>query len=120
MAALDPIHQFQITKIFTVGHIGGQEIAFTNASAYMFGSVAIIAILMLGASAGSRLIPTRFQSVGELSYEFVADTLRSITRDSGMKFFPLVFSIFMSILVANMIGVIPYTFSVTSHLVVTV
>ena len=88
MAALDPIHQFQLTKIFTIGHIGGHEIAFTNSSAYMFGAVAIISILMLGASAGSRLIPTRFQSVGELAYEFVADTLRSITGDDGMKFFP--------------------------------
>jgi F-type H+-transporting ATPase subunit a len=119
MAALDPIHQFQVTKIFTVGHIGGQEIAFTNSSAYMFATLAIILILMLGASAGARLIPTRFQSVGELSYEFVADTLRSITGDAGMKFFPLVFSVFMFILVANLIGIIPYTFSVTSHIIVT-
>jgi F-type H+-transporting ATPase subunit a len=119
MATLDPIHQFQIEKIFTLGHIGGQEIAFTNASAYMFGSVAIIAVLMLGASAGARLIPTRFQSVGELAYEFTADTLRSITGDAGMKFFPFVFSIFMFILVANLIGIIPYTFSVTSHIIIT-
>jgi F-type H+-transporting ATPase subunit a len=119
MATLDPIHQFQIEKIFTLGHIGGQEIAFTNASAYMFGSVAIIAILMLGASAGARLIPTRFQSVGELAYEFTADTLRSITGDAGMKFFPFVFSLFMFILVANLIGIIPYTFSVTSHIIIT-
>ena len=119
MATLDPIHQFQIEKIFTLGHIGGQEIAFTNASAYMFGSVAIIAILMLGASAGARLIPTRFQSVGELAYEFTADTLLSITGDAGMKFFPFVFSLFMFILVANLIGIIPYTFSVTSHIIIT-
>jgi len=49
--AVDPIHQFQITKLFTVGHIGGREIAFTNSSAYMFGSVAIISLLMIGGSA---------------------------------------------------------------------
>src|SRR5205823_959042 len=67
-----------------------------------------------------RLIPTRFQSVGELAYEFVADTVRSITGDDGMKFFPLVFSLFMFILVANMIGIIPYTFTVTSHIIITV
>ena len=120
MAAPDPIHQFQITKLFTIGHIGGQEIAFTNSSAYMFASVAIIVLLMLGASAGSRLIPTRFQSVGELAYEFVADTLRSNAGEAGMKFFPLVFSIFMFVLIANVVGVIPYTFSITSHLIVTV
>ena len=120
MAAPDPIHQFQITKLFTIGHIGGQEIAFTNSSAYMFASVAIIVLLMLGASAGSRLIPTRFQSVGELAYEFVADTLRSNAGEAGMKFFPLVFSIFMFVLIANVVGIIPYTFSITSHLIVTV
>jgi len=120
MAAPDPIHQFQITKLFTIGHIGGQEIAFTNSSAYMFVAVAIISILMLGSSAGKRLIPTRFQSVGELAYEFVADTLRSTAGEAGMKFFPLVFSIFMFILVANIVGVIPYNFTVTSHLIVTV
>jgi F-type H+-transporting ATPase subunit a len=82
--------------------------------------VAIISILMFGASAGKRLIPTRFQSVGELAYEFVADTLRSNAGEAGMKFFPLVFSLFMFILIANMIGIIPYTFTVTSHLIVTV
>src|SRR5579871_1984798 len=105
MAAPDPIHQFQITKLFTIGHIGGQEIAFTNSSAFMFASVAIIVLLMLGASAGSRLIPTRFQSVGELAYEFVADTLRSNAGEAGMKFFPLVFSIFMFVLIANVVGI---------------
>ncbi len=120
MAAPDPIEQFQITKLFTIGHIGGHEIAFTNSSAYMFAAVAIIVILMLGATAGSRLIPTRFQSVGELAYEFVADTLRSNAGEAGMKFFPLVFSIFMFVLVANVVGVIPFTFSVTSHIIVTV
>ena len=120
MAAPDPIHQFQIVKLFTIGHIGGQEIAFTNSSAYMFAAVAIIAILMLGATAGRRLIPTRFQSVGEIAYEFVADTLRSNAGEAGMKFFPLVFSLFMFVLVTNMIGIIPYTFTVTSHIIVTV
>jgi F-type H+-transporting ATPase subunit a len=116
----DPIHQFEIHKIFTLGHIGNQEIAFTNSSAYMFGTVLVIALLMIGGSAGRRLVPNRFQSLAELSYEFVANTLRQSVGDEGMKFFPLVFSIFMFILVANLIGVIPYTFSVTSHLIVTV
>lgn len=116
----DPIHQFEIHKIFTLGHIGNQEIAFTNSSAYMFGTVLVIALLMIGGSAGRRLVPNRFQSLAELSYEFVANTLRQSVGDEGMKFFPLVFSIFMFILVANLIGIIPYTFSVTSHLIVTV
>ena len=54
--AVDPIHQFQITKFFTLGHIGGQEIAFTNSSAYMFGSVAVISLLMIGGSARRQLV----------------------------------------------------------------
>jgi F-type H+-transporting ATPase subunit a len=116
----DPIHQFEIQKIFTLGHIGNQEIAFTNSSAYMFGAVAVISILMLGGSAGRHLIPNRFQSMAELSYEFVANTLKSSIGEEGMRFFPLVFSLFMFILTANMIGIIPYTFTTTSHLIVTV
>jgi F-type H+-transporting ATPase subunit a len=116
--AADPIHQFQIIKLFTIGHIGGQEIAFTNSSAYMFLAVAVIALLMLGT--GRQLIPGRLQSVAELSYEFVANTIRSTAGSEGMKFFPLIFSLFMFIMVSNFVGIIPYTFTVSSHLIVTV
>jgi F-type H+-transporting ATPase subunit a len=118
--AADPIHQFQITKLFTLGHIGGQEIAFTNSSAYMFLSVAVISLLMIGGSAGRQLVPGRVQSVAELSYEFVASMIKSTAGSEGMRFFPLVFSLFMFIAVSNLIGIIPYTFTVSSHLIVTV
>ncbi|MHB8269234.1 F0F1 ATP synthase subunit A [Bradyrhizobium sp.] len=117
--AADPIHQFQITKLFTLGHIGGQEIAFTNSSAYMFGAVAIISLLMIGGSAGRQLVPGRIQSMAELSYEFVASTIRSTAGSEGMKFFPLIFSLFMFICVSNLIGIIPYTFTISTHLIVT-
>ena len=117
---IDPIHQFNIDKIFTIGHIGNQEIAFTNSSAYMFVSVALISLLMIGGVAGRQLVPGRFQSMAELSYEFVANTIRSNAGSEGMKFFPLVFSLFMFIAVSNLIGIIPYTFTVSSHLIVTV
>src|ERR1700686_1707791 len=118
--AADPIHQFQITKLFTIGHIGGQEIAFTNSSAYMFASVAIISLLMIGGTAGRQLVPGRLQSIAELSYEFVASTIRSTAGSEGMKFFPLVFSLFMFICVSNLVGSIPYTFTISSHIIVTV
>jgi F-type H+-transporting ATPase subunit a len=118
--AADPIHQFQITKLFTLGHIGGQEIAFTNSSAYMFLSVAVISLLMIGGTAGRQLVPGRAQSVAELSYEFVASMIKSTAGSEGMKFFPLVFSLFMFIAVSNLIGIIPYAFTVSSHLIVTV
>jgi F-type H+-transporting ATPase subunit a len=116
---IDPIHQFNIDKIFTIGHIGNQEIAFTNSSAYMFLSVALISLLMIGGVAGHQLVPGRFQSMAELSYEFVANTIRSTAGSEGMKFFPLVFSLFMFIMVSNVVGIIPYTFTVSSHIIVT-
>jgi F-type H+-transporting ATPase subunit a len=115
--AADPIHQFQIIKLFTIGHIGGQEIAFTNSSAYMFLAVAVISLLMIGT--GRQLIPGRLQSMAEISYEFVANTIRSTAGSEGMKFFPLIFSLFMFIMVSNLVGIIPYTFTVSSHLIVT-
>jgi F-type H+-transporting ATPase subunit a len=114
----DPIHQFQIQKIATLGHIGGHEIAFTNSSLYMVIALTAVTALMLGS--GRSLVPGRMQSVAEISYEFVADMLRSSAGNAGMKFFPLVFSLFMFILAVNMIGIIPYTFTVTSHIIVTV
>ena len=70
---IDPIEQFHIEKLFTIGHIGNQEIAFTNSSAYMFGSVALITLLMVGA--GKKLVPGRIQSVAEIAYEFVANKI---------------------------------------------
>src|SRR6201984_1311596 len=97
---IDPIEQFNIEKIFTIGHIGNQEIAFTNSSAYMFGSVALISLLMIGGVAGKQLVPGRFQSMAELSYEFVANTIRSTAGKEGMKFFPFVFSILLLIAVS--------------------
>jgi F-type H+-transporting ATPase subunit a len=114
---MDPIHQFNIHKIFTIGHIGNQEIAFTNSSAYMMLAVAVIGLLMIATS--RNLVPGRLQSVAEISYEFVANTIRSTAGAEGMKFFPLIFSLFMFIAVSNMIGIIPYTFTVASHLIIT-
>jgi F-type H+-transporting ATPase subunit a len=114
---VDPIEQFHIEKLFTIGHIGNQEIAFTNSSAYMLGAVALISLLMLGS--GRRLVPGRIQSVAEIAYEFVANTIRSTAGNDGMKFFPLIFSLFMLIAVSNIIGVIPYNFTIASHIIVT-
>jgi F-type H+-transporting ATPase subunit a len=114
---IDPIEQFHLNKIFTIGHIGNQEIVFTNSSAYMLLAVALISIMML--AAGRQLIPGRFQSVVELSYEFVANTIRTTAGSDGMRFFPLVFSLFMFIFVSNIVGIIPYTFTVSSHIIVT-
>jgi F-type H+-transporting ATPase subunit a len=114
---IEPIHQFNIEPLFKIGQIGGQPIYFTNSSAYMFVAVAVISLIMIGG--GRQLVPGRFQSIAEITYEFVASTVRSTAGTEGMKFFPLVFSLFMFICVSNLVGIIPYAFTVSSHLIVT-
>jgi F-type H+-transporting ATPase subunit a len=87
---MDPIHQFEITNYFVFGHIGGVELAFTKSALFMLISLALIALLMLGATASRAMVPGRMQGVAEMSYEFVATTLQSTAGPEGMKFFPLV------------------------------
>lgn len=116
----DPIHQFKINNLFTIGTVGGQEIAFTNSALFMGIAVTGIALLMLGATASRSLVPGRGQSVAEMSYEFVANMIRSTAGPDGMRFFPFVFTLFMFILVLNLLGMFPMGgFTVTSHIVVT-
>ena len=116
----DPIHQFQINKIHTLGTIGGHEIAFTNSAVFMGLAVVGISALMIGATANRSLVPGRAQSLAEMSYEFVADMIRSTAGPDGMRFFPFVFTLFMFILFLNMLGMVPLGgFTVTSHIVVT-
>jgi F-type H+-transporting ATPase subunit a len=116
---IDPIHQFNIEPLFTIGHIGKHTIAFTNSSLYMFIAVAVISLLMIGGMARGQLVPGRLQSIAEISYEFVANMIRGNTGAEGMKFFPLIFSLFMFICISNLIGIIPFTFTVSSHIIVT-
>jgi len=116
---LDPIHQFEIKNFFKIGQIGDHAIYFTNSSAYMLLTVAVICLLTIRAMKGRQLVPGRFQAMAELSYVFVASMIRSTAGEDGMKFFPLVYSLFMFILVSNVIGIIPYTFTVSSHIIVT-
>ena len=117
---LDPIHQFNINNLFTIGEIGGHTISFTNSSAYMLLTVAVICLLAIRGLKGQQLVPGRFQSAAELSYEFVASMIRSSAGQEGMRFFPLVYSLFMFILVSNLIGIIPYAFTVSSHIIIIV
>ena len=115
----DPIHQFEIIKYVTLGHIGGHEIAVTNSALFMAIAVAGISLLLIGSTASRSLVPGRLQSLAEMSYEFVADTINSTAGREGMKFFPFVFSLFMFILFINLIGLIPYSFTPTTHIVIT-
>src|SRR5262249_57686682 len=98
-------------KICRMGKMGGDEIFFSNAGAYMALAVILTTALMLGATAGRRLVPNRLQSLAELTYEFVASSIRNTAGAEGMKFFPLVFSLFMFVLVTNLVGLVPYAFT---------
>lgn len=119
MAAADPIHQFEIHSLLPLFKVGATEIHFTNSAAFMLLAVALTALLLIGATARRRLVPSRLQSMAELSYELMADTLRNTAGEEGMKFFPLVLSLFMFIMMSNVVGLIPYTFTVTSHIIIT-
>jgi F-type H+-transporting ATPase subunit a len=116
---IDPIHQFSIHEIAPLFTFGGRHFAFTNSALYMFIIVIAVSALLIGASAPRAMVPGRLQSVAEMSYEFVANMLRSSAGNEGMKFFPFVFTLFMFVLFANMIGLIPYSFTVTSQLIIT-
>ncbi|RKQ70971.1 ATP synthase F0 subcomplex A subunit [Litorimonas taeanensis] len=117
--ANDPMQQFEIKKIFDLPDIAGQDLAFTNASLWMVvGGLAIIGFFFL--TLKGKLIPGRMQSLGELSYEFIANMVKDTTGPEAMKFFPFVFCLFFFILFANIIGMNPYAFTTTSHLAVTV
>jgi F-type H+-transporting ATPase subunit a len=118
--ATDPIEQFHIINLFPIVKIGHTEIVFTNSAAFMLAAVVVItAFLVIGTAKGA-LVPSRLQSAAEISYEFVASTVRGTAGAEGMKFFPFVFTLFMFILTVNFIGLIPYTFTVTSHIIVTI
>jgi F-type H+-transporting ATPase subunit a len=116
--ANDPISQFKIHEILPL-EVAGLNLSFTNSTAFM-AITAITAGSFLALTTANRgLVPTRLQSISEMAYEFVANMLRDAAGNKGMKFFPLVFSLFTFILVANLFGMFPYFFTVNSHLIVT-
>jgi len=114
----DPIEQFEIKEVYPV-NVAGYDLAFTNSSLYMVLGVILVIALFGYSATRTSLVPSRIQSIGELGYEFVANMVRSTTGEEGLKFFPFVFTLFTFILVANLIGMIPYAFTTTSHLAVT-
>ena len=117
--AIDPIHQFHINVIAPL-KIFGVDASFTNASLFMVVVLAAVSFLMILGTSGSNIVPSRLQTLAEMAYEFVASTVRQTAGDAGMRFFPFVFSIFMFVFFSNFIGLIPYTFTVTSHIIITI
>ena len=115
---MDPLHQFQIQRYLPI-NIGGLDASFSNSALYMVITVALITGLIVYGMRGRALVPTRMQSLAELFYEFVANLVRDNAGPDARKYFPFVFSLFMFIMVGNLIGLVPGTFTFTSHIIVT-
>ena len=116
---IEPIHQFQIHDIVPFGNVGGVHLGFTNSALLMALSVAVVSGLMLLPTAQRRLVPTRMQLIAEQLFTFVVDMVDASAGHEAMRFLPLVFSLFTFILVSNWLGLLPYSFTVASHVIVT-
>ena len=117
--ANDPIHQFHIAPIAPL-NIAGLDASFTNASLFMVAGVGAAAAFMLWAMRPAALIPGRAQVVAESAYGFIHSMVRDTSGEEGVKlFFPFVFTLFLFIFAANMLGMFPYWFATTSQIVIT-
>lgn len=115
---MDPLHQFHINPIVQIV-FAGFDVSFTNSSLFMAVAVALIYYVLVAGMKPGALVPGRLQCLAETFYEFVANLVRDNAGHDARPYFPFVFSIFMFVLFGNMLGMIPYTFTFTSHIIVT-
>jgi F-type H+-transporting ATPase subunit a len=113
-----PLDQFTIQRIFEM-KIGNIDISLTNSSVMMIAVLVILNAFLIYATKRKSVVPGRLQSIAEMSYEMIYNTTQSNLGNNGKRLFPLVYSLFMFILLCNMLGLIPYSFTVTSHIIVT-
>ena len=117
----NPMHQFEI-KRYIPWEVGGIDVSITNSAVFMALAVIIACAFLILSVSKNGLIPGRLQSISEMLYEFVRDMVRNSTGPKGEKYFPFIFSLFIFILVINMLGMLPlghYSFTPTSHIIVT-
>lgn len=114
----DPLHQFVIKPLIPI-EVAGTDISFTNSSLFMAIAVVVSTLFLVGGMTRAKLVPGRWQSMVEMTYEFVADLFDENVGSKGKQYFPFVFCLFMFILVGNLLGMIPYSFTYTSHIIVT-
>ena len=114
----NPVEQFKIEPIVPL-EIGGVNVSFTNSSLWMVVAVVLATAFLTLSVKGRALVPGRWQSMAELMYEFVANMIRDNVGSEGRRYFPFIFSLFMFVLFGNLLGMVPYTFTYTSHIVVT-
>ncbi|WP_366657573.1 F0F1 ATP synthase subunit A [Fodinicurvata sp. EGI_FJ10296] len=113
-----PLEQFEVEPIVPI-QVGTLDLSFTNASLWMVISVVLITGMLTVCMRGRALVPTRMQSLAEMFYEVIANMIRDSVGNDGRKYFPFVFSLFMFILFGNLLGMIPGSFTYTSHIIVT-
>lgn len=116
--AHSPLEQFKIEELIPL-KIGGVNAAFTNSSLWMVIAILAITLFLTLSMRGRALVPGRWQSMAEMSYEFIANLVRDNVGSEGRKYFPFIFTLFMFVLFCNVFGLIPYAFTVTSHIIVT-
>jgi F-type H+-transporting ATPase subunit a len=113
---IDALSQFELTPF--LGFFG-QSIGFSQSNAFMLLALGLITLFIMAAAARGAMIPGRLQSLGEASYEFIQGMVTEQVGDEGKKYFPFVFAIFMFVLFGNLLGMLPYAFTFTSHIAVT-
>ena len=116
--AHSPLAQFEIKRLIDI-RIGGLDASFTNSSLWMLIAIAGATLLLTAGVRRRALVPGRLQSVVELAYEFIAGMLKENVGGAGRQYFPFIFTLFVFILFCNVLGMIPYSFTPTSHIVVT-
>ena len=116
--AHSPLSQFEIKTLVPI-RIGDLDVSFTNSSLMMFITIAAATVFLVGGMSKRAMVPGRWQLTAEISYEFIASMLRDNVGKAGRPYFPLVFSLFIFILFGNMLGMLPYSFTFTSHIIIT-
>jgi F-type H+-transporting ATPase subunit a len=114
----NPVEQFKIQPLVPL-EVGGVNLSFTNSSLWMMIAVVLVTAFLTLSVRGRALVPGRWQSMAEIFYEFVANMIRDNVGSEGRKYFPFIFSLFMFVLFGNLLGMVPYTFTYTSHIIVT-
>ena len=115
----NPMHQFNVYRIGPEISFGSIDISFTNASLFMIiSAITIISIFFIG-TRRKAIVPTKIQLLTELSYTLVSKMISDTAGSKAKPYFPFVFSLFMFVLFCNMLGMLPYSFTVTSHIIVT-
>lgn len=116
--AHSPLDQFKIAPIADL-ELGGFDVSFTNSGLWMVISLALMTLFLIVGSRKGEMVPGRWQTLVEMSYTFVAGMLRDNVGKEGKAYFPFIFTLFMFVLAANILGMVPYSFTTTSHIVVT-